>query len=247
MKVYKSKVLENRLISTDIYKMTIELDNLNEEIKPGQFFMLKTFDNSFLLPRPISVNDVEANTVTFIYRIQGTGTKSISNIKLAAKIQATGPLGNGYDFNQIKGKVAIIGGGLGVAPLQYLNKCLKNTVDVYLGYKEQVYLIDKFEKHANKTIVVTESGEVGLKGFVTDYIDYNMYDTIIACGPEVMMNKVANKCRDLNKKCFLSLERRMACGLGACLGCTVETIYGNKRACKDGPIFDREEIILGDI
>ncbi|MDD2493674.1 MAG: dihydroorotate dehydrogenase electron transfer subunit [Tissierellia bacterium] len=244
MKVYHSKVLENRLISTNIYKMTIEIDNLNNDIKPGQFFMLKTLDNSFLLPRPISVNEVGVNTVTFVYRIQGTGTKSISYVKLKDYIQATGPLGNGFDINLINGRVAIIGGGIGIAPLLYLTKCLKTTSDVYLGYKDEVYLVDEFRRYANKTVVVTENGGIGFKGFVTDYVDYNNYDIVITCGPEIMMNKIASKCRDLNIKCLVSLERRMACGLGACLGCTVETIYGNKRACKDGPIFAGEEILV---
>lgn len=244
MKVYKAKILENIVISTKIYRLTLEIDNLSDDIIPGQFFMLKTLDNSFLLPRPISVNDTGVNTLTFVYRVQGSGTKRISGLVAKEEIQATGPLGNGFNLDLLKNKVAIIGGGLGVAPLLYLAKKLNKNADVYLGYKDEVFLTDEFRKYVNKLVVVTEDGSIGLKGFVTDHIDYNNYDVIVTCGPEIMMSKIVKRCSELNKKCYVSLERRMACGLGACLGCTVETIHGNKRACKDGPIFLGEEIIL---
>lgn len=243
MKVYKTKIIENKIISTNIYRLTLEIENIND-IKPGQFFMLKTLDNSFLLPRPISVNDIGVNTVTFVYRIQGIGTKRLSSLVAEDEIQVTGPLGNGFNLDLLKGKVAVIGGGLGIAPLLYLTKKLNKNADVYLGYKDEVFLIDEFTKYAKKVVVVTEEGNLGLKGFVTDHIDYNNYDIVVTCGPEIMMNKIVKRCSELNKKCLLSLERRMACGLGVCLGCTVETVNGNKRACKDGPIFLGEEVII---
>jgi dihydroorotate dehydrogenase electron transfer subunit len=244
MKVYKSIILEKRQVSANIYKITIKLDDNSAEIKPGQFFMLKTLDNSFLLPRPISVNDAQINTVTFLYRIEGIGTKCISDLNVNDEIQATGPLGKGFDLNLMKGKVGIIGGGIGVAPLLYLAKELNKNADVYLGYRDEVYMTDEFEKYSNKTVIVTEDGSRGFKGFVTDYINYNDYDVIVTCGPEIMIKKIIEKCRNLNIKCYISLERRMACGLGACLGCTVETINGNKRVCKEGPVFSSEEIII---
>ena len=100
-----------------------------------------------------------------------------------------------------------------------------------------------FKSFADKTVIITEDGSYGEKGFVTDYVPYDKYDAVITCGPEIMMNKVINNCRNLNIKCYVSLERRMACGMGACLGCSVETKKGNKRACKDGPVFDSEELI----
>ena len=148
MKVYKRKILENKIISTNIYKMIIELAGNSTEIKPGQFFMLKTLDNSFLLPRPISVNDAGMNTVTFLYRIEGSGTKNISGLSVNDEIQATGPLGNGFDLSLLKGKVGIIGGGIGVAPLLYLAKELNKNADVYLGYRDEVYIANEFEKYS---------------------------------------------------------------------------------------------------
>lgn len=242
MKVLITKVTENKQILSNIYRLSAIFDY---EIKPGQFFMLKTLDNSFLLPRPISVNDVNGNIVSFLYRIEGQGTKKISNLRQNDEIQVFGPLGNGFDIEKLKGKIAIVGGGIGIAPLFYLSKILGRNADVYLGYKDSanMYISDEFKSIVNKIVVVTEDGSCGEKGFVTDYIPYDKYDFVITCGPEIMMNKIINNCRDKNIKCYVSLERRMACGMGACLGCTVETKKGNKRACKDGPVFDSEELM----
>ena len=242
MKVLITTVTENKQILNNIYKLSAEFE---AEIKPGQFFMLKTLDNSFLLPRPISVNDVNGNIASFLFRLEGQGTKNISKLCVNDKIQLFGPLGNGFDTEKLKGKTAIIGGGIGVAPLLYLTKILGINADVYLGYKdmENMYISEEFKIYANKIVIVTEDGSFGEKGFVTDFVPYNKYDAVVTCGPEIMMNKIMNICIANNIKCYLSLERRMACGIGACLGCTVETKNGNKRACKDGPVFDSEDLL----
>jgi len=240
MKVIKSKVIKNYLIANRIYKLSVEFEG---EINPGQFFMLKSLDNSFLLPRPISVNDFNDKTVTFMYRTEGIGTTKISTLKTGDELQLFGPLGNGFDLEELQGKTAIIGGGIGIAPLLYLTKKLGKKADVYIGFKDCVYCIEEFEKYAGKTTVVTEDGSLGEKGFVTECIDYSNYDSVVACGPEIMMNKVMDSCKYNNTKCFVSLERRMACGMGVCLGCTVVTKAGNKRACKDGPVFSSQELI----
>lgn len=242
MRVLKTTVIENKQISNNIYRISAEFKS---EIKPGQFFMLKTLDNSFLLPRPISVNDVNGNIVSFLYRIEGQGTKKISSLCANDEIQLFGPLGNGFDTEELKGKIAVIGGGIGIAPLLYLSKKLGKRADVYLGYKdlENMYIVEEFKSFVDKTLIVTEDGSFGEKGFVTDYVQYDKYDAVVTCGPEIMMNKIVNNCRINNIKCYISLERRMACGMGACLGCTVETKDGNKRACKDGPVFNSEELV----
>lgn len=242
MKVLVTAVEGNKQVSNNIYRLSAEFES---EIKPGQFFMLKTTDNSFLLPRPISINDVNGNIVSFLYRIEGQGTKKISSLSKNDELQLFGPLGNGFDLDKLKGKVAIIGGGIGIAPLLYLCKLLDKKADVYLGYKdrENMYIIDEFKSFAGRCVIVTEDGSFGEKGFVTDYVDYDEYDVVVTCGPEIMMKRIANICKDKKIKCYVSLERRMACGIGACLGCTVKTKTGNKRACKEGPVFDSEELI----
>lgn len=240
MKVFKSKITKNKCISSRIYKLSVEFSGV---IKPGQFFMLKTLDNSFLLPRPISVNDVNEKEVTFLYRTEGIGTTKISTMVTGSELQLFGPLGNGFDINELQGKIAVVGGGIGIAPLLYLVKLLGKKADVYLGFKDCVYCVEEFDKYADKMFIITEDGSVGEKGFVTDYIDYSKYDAIVTCGPEIMMNKIMSSCKEKNVRCYVSLERRMACGMGVCLGCTVMTKGGNKRACKDGPVFSSEELI----
>ena len=239
MKVIKSRIIENNLVSDRIYRLKVEFTG---DIIPGQFFMIKTLDNSFLLPRPISVHDFNQNELTFLYRTEGTGTTKISTMRENDALQLFGPLGIGFDVNELKGRTAIIGGGIGAAPLLYLSKVLGRNVDVYLGYKDDVYIDDLFRQYAGSTVVCTEDGCIGEKGFVTEFIDYKNYDAVVTCGPEIMMNKIIESCREHNIKCFVSLERRMACGMGVCLGCTVETKNGYKRACKDGPVFSADEL-----
>lgn len=241
MKVIKSSIIENINIEDRIYKLTAEFIG---DVNPGQFFMIKTLDNCFLLPRPISVNDVNNNSVTFLYRTEGTGTRKISTMKSGEKLQLFGPLGNGFNVDLLlKGNVAIVGGGIGIAPLLYLAKKLGKNADVFLGFKDCVYIVDEFKKYCNDLLITTENGSIGNKGFITDFIDYKKYEAVVTCGPEIMMKKVMENCKKQGTKCYVSLERRMACGMGVCLGCTVLTKEGNKRACKDGPVFSSEELI----
>ncbi|QSX05205.1 dihydroorotate dehydrogenase electron transfer subunit [Sedimentibacter sp. zth1] len=240
MKVTVSKIICNQQVINNIFKIVIQFSDV---IKAGQFFMLKTLNDEFLLPRPISVHDCNSNSVTFLYRVGGRGTQVISKLQANDEIQVFGPLGNGFDIDKIKGKIAIVGGGIGTAPLLYLTKKLNKDVDVFLGFKDVVYSVDEFSKHSNNVWITTEDGSVGQKGFVTSLIDFKKYDTVVTCGPEVMMNVVMNKCEEENIRCFVSLEKRMACGLGACLGCAIETKDGMKRVCKDGPVFEISELV----
>lgn len=249
MKICSSKILKNEQVIDNIYKLIIEFND--DKILPGQFFMLKTLNNEFLLPRPISVNDCDDNSVTFLYRVEGMGTKVMSNLAAGTEIQALGPTGNGFDLDKIKGKVAIIGGGIGTAPLLYLVKKLKLKPDVYLGFRDITYGLDEFEKYSDKLLIATEDGSLGQKGFVTALLNFDDYDCVVTCGPEIMMNAVMDACEKSKAKnnsskdikCYVSLEKRMACGVGACLGCVVETKDGMKRVCKDGPIFEASELL----
>lgn len=241
MKICNSKILKNEQVIDNIYKLIIEFKD--DKILPGQFFMLKTLNNEFLLPRPISVNDGDDNFVTFLYRVEGSGTKVMSNLTSGTEIQALGPLGNGFDLDKINGKIAIIGGGIGTAPLLYLAKKLETKADVYLGFRDVTYGLDEFRKYSDKLLIATEDGSLGQKGFVTSLLNFDDYDCVVTCGPEVMMNAVMNACEKSKTKCYISLEKRMACGVGACLGCVVETKNGMKRACKDGPVFEASELV----
>lgn len=237
---YKSvEIIENRKISDDIYLMT-----LNTDLKgtPGQFYMLRSWNLDPLLPRPISIFDVSENEISFLYQVVGKGTEIMANKKPRDKIELLGPLGNGFT---IEGeKVAVVGGGIGIAPLPYLCKKLKlenKYVEVFLGYRTKPYLTEKFEKIADKVHIATEDGSIGHKGYVTEIIGKD-FDTLYSCGPNLMMKSL----KDLNicDSEYYSLESRMACGIGACLGCSIKTVNGMKRVCHEGPIFSKDEVFL---
>ncbi len=239
---YQSTVLKQKEVCEGIFELTLEG---REVPKPGQFYMVKRDHGDYLLPRPISVYDFCEGKLKLLYRVEGKGTKSMARLKEGDTVQLLGPLGNGFDVDQMKGKVGIVGGGIGIAPLLYLAKKLEpKSVDIYLGYKEQDYCADSFQANGNKVTVVTESGKLGFKGFVTDFVKWDQYDTIVTCGPEIMMEKILRESQGKEVTVFASLERRMACGVGACLGCVVKTTTGNQRACKEGPVFNADHLIL---
>lgn len=244
MKTSLSRIIENIEISSGIYKMTIAVDT---KPVPGQFYMVKGLNGDYLLPRPISVHDYCDGNLVLLYRVSGHGTDMMSKMNDNMEVQLLGPLGNGFDLEAIKGKTAVIGGGIGTAPLLYLAKEMKKAdMDIFLGFKDIVYSIEDFENTGKNVIVATEDGSVGKKGFVTDCVDYDKYKTVITCGPDIMMNKIIKTCVDYKIDIYASLEKRMACGVGACLGCVTETINGNKRVCKDGPVFKGSELVISE-
>jgi dihydroorotate dehydrogenase electron transfer subunit len=238
------KTYENVEISEGVYMLSIK-GKFN--VKPGQFFMLKIGSAEPLLPRPISVYDVCEDKISFLYQIVGEGTKLLSKLKENDEIQIMGPLGNGFDVEKIKGNIAVVSGGIGIAPLIYLIKKLTDCkIDLYAGFRTVDYSVDTVSKYVNKTYISTESGSIGHKGYVTDLINPQKYNTVICCGPEIMMKKVVRKCNDVNVPVYVSMESHMACGIGACLVCTCKTVDGNKRTCKDGPVFLGKDLIFND-
>jgi dihydroorotate dehydrogenase electron transfer subunit len=238
------KIYENVEISEGVYMLSIK-GKFN--VKPGQFFMLKVGDLEPLLPRPISVYDVSSEKISFLYQIVGTGTKLLSKLKENDAIQMMGPLGNGFDVEKIKGKIAVVSGGIGIAPLIYLIKSLTGcAIDLYAGFRTVDYSVDTVEKYVNKTYLSTENGKIGHKGYVTDLINPKEYEKVICCGPEIMMKKVVCMCKDAKVPVYVSMENHMACGIGACLVCTCKTKDGNKRTCKDGPVFLGKDLIFND-
>lgn len=237
-------ILENKKISENIYKISIEG---KFEGKPGQFYMLKTTNSEFLLPRPISIYDVKEDRVEFLYQVAGEGTKIISKLNEGDYMQVMGPLGNGFEVDKIKGKIAIVTGGIGVAPVGMLIRNLKECkIDLYSGFRDIDYAVEDLKEYVSKIEISTETGEVGHKGYVTDLLKPQNYDLIITCGPEIMMKKIVEMCKKENVKCLVSMENRMACGIGACLGCTCKTDKGNLRTCKEGPVFWGEELMLDE-
>ncbi len=235
-----AKIISNERLSKDFFLMKVEEEN---HAVMGQFYMLRAWGEYPLLSRPISVFDADEHSVSFLYKVVGKGTEIFAGLKAGAEIKLDGPHGNG--FPEAEGKIALVGGGVGIAPLYLTAKTLKklnpaSKVDIYLGFSDQAILVDSYEKVADQVTL-----NVG--GFVTDDIDPLQYDVIMTCGPEIMMKVLYKKCRSVGAKAplYVSMENRMACGIGACLVCTCKTAAGNKRACKDGPVMLGSEV-FGD-
>ena len=181
-----------------------------------------------------------------MYRTIGNGTEKMAHLKKGAEIELLGPLGNGFPVDQVKGKIALVGGGVGIPPLYETAKKLielGNSVDVYLGYRDELFAFEEFLNVSENLFVSSEHGNEGYKGYITDIFHAEQYDAVFTCGPEVMMLKVRELCKEANVPSWLSMEKRMACGIGACLVCNCDTTRGTVRTCKDGPVFFGNDIL----
>jgi NAD(P)H-flavin reductase len=223
----------------------------------GQFFMIKPERTSVFLPRPISIFEYNASQklVKFLIAKRGRGTEELSMLNYGEKVRLTGPLGNKWaDFLPEDGKAALIGGSVGIAPLAALTaEKYDFSFDFYAGLKKGFR--EKREENffmggainAVKVVITAEDGRNALGGRIVDYFfEPQNYSVIFACGSTPMLRAIKKKCEHKKVPCFLSLERRLACGAGACLGCTIPTVNGNRRCCTDGPIFPSEEILFNE-
>lgn len=240
-KAYKvGEVLSNDKLATDIYKVKVKGDFKG---RAGQFYMLRAWGEYPLLSRPISIYDVGDGFIEFLYAVVGEGTRIISELQKGDNLELLGPLGNGFDTDKTYGKVALVCGGIGIAPLLYLAKNIKACkLDLLAGFRDEVYCVDEFEPYA-KIKIATEDGSVGERGFVTRLLENKIYDALFVCGPTPMMKAVAQMkvCEDT----FVSLEAHMGCAIGACLGCQVEMRSGEiLRICHEGPVFKAGEVVL---
>ena len=246
-------VVSQESIGAGIYSMWIQTDRIAADAKPGQFVSLYTNDKSKILPRPISLCEIdkENGRLHLVYRVtgQGTGTDEFSQMKAGDTIPVLGPLGNG--FPQEGENVFLIGGGIGVPPMLEMAKQLNCEKQIILGYRdENLFLRDEFEAYG-EVFVATEDGSVGTKGNVLDAIrEQNLTaDVIYACGPTPMLRAIKKYAEENGIECYISLEERMACGIGACLACVCKSRekdahsnVNNKRICKDGPVFLSTEV-----
>lgn len=201
--------------------------------KAGQFFMMNPAESYPLLARPISTFEITDHSIKFLFKVVGEGTAILSKRRKGDDIQVRGPYGNG--FPEVEGRVALVGGGMGTAPLYETGKrLLKNpkikTVDMFLGFSDEMILEEEWKK-------VSHHFTYNIGGKITDYIDVSRYDVVLACGPEVMLEALNAKCKNEGVTLYVSIEKRMACGIGACLVCSCAANNGNKKVCKDGPVF----------
>ena len=247
------KIVSQEEIGTGIFSMWLQADRMAEAARPGQFLSLYTRNGSKLLPRPISICEIdkEDSSLHLVYRIAGKGTAEFSEKQTGDHLSVMGPLGNGFP---LKGKKAfLIGGGIGIPPILELAKQLKCEKQIVLGYRNSdMFLLDEFKKQG-EVYIATEDGSVGTKGNVLDAIRENALDAevIYACGPTPMLRALKNYAAENNIECWISMEEKMACGIGACLACVCKskevdghTNVHNKRVCKEGPVFLAEEVEL---
>ena len=241
------KVIENRKINSDYYILEVESTESTSGILPGQFveILVKNTRNAFLR-RPISIYDVnpERNSFELLIQIIGEGTQLLSELKSGDSVDIMFPLGKSFTMSNEGQRVLLVGGGVGVAPLLYLSKKLKEkgvNSHILLGGRgtDNIIEVDNFKKYSTVHIS-TDDGSIGEKGFVTQHsVMQNMdFDMIYSCGPDPMMRAVAKLANEQNVNCEVSLENMMACGIGACLCCVTETTSGHQCVCTDGPVFN---------
>ena len=249
-------ILSQERIAQDIYSMWIRTEAAQTAV-PGQFLSMYTNDGSKLLPRPISICEINRTdgSLRVVYRVTGrhTGTELFSRMQEGDTLPVIGPLGNGFPYEKAQGKrVFLIGGGIGVPPILELAKQMKcDKKQIIVGYRDrETFLKDEFEQNG-EVYISTEDGSVGTKGNVMDAIRENALgaDIIYACGPTPMLRAVKAYAEENGIECYISLEERMACGIGACLACVCKskekdhhTNVNNKRICKDGPVFLSTEV-----
>ena len=248
-------ILEQREISDQIYSLWLHADDIVREARPGQFVSVYCRDESRLLPRPISICelDEERGRLRLVYRAVGAGTQEFSGYGPGETLELVGPLGNGFPLDKGYEKPLLIGGGIGVPPMVELAKWLPGDKAIVSGYRNgDLFLKEELSRNA-ALYVATEDGSAGTKGNVLDAVRENRLeaDAIFACGPAPMLRALKAYAAEQGIDCYLSLEERMACGIGACLACVctskdvdAHTNVKNKRICKDGPVFAAEEIEL---
>lgn len=252
-------VVSQKQIGTGIYDLTIQTKEIAAAAKAGQFVSVYSNDASKLLPRPISLCGIDrkAGTLRLVYRVTGehTGTEEFSRLQAGDTMKIMGPLGNGFTVEKGR-KTFLIGGGIGVPPMLQLAKEMKDAGEnfqIVMGYRDAgTFLLDEF-KEQGESFVATEDGSVGTKGNVLDAIRENHLDAdvIYACGPTPMLRALKAYAEEQNMTCYVSMEERMACGIGACFACVCNSTekdahsnVKNKRICKEGPVFNAKEVEL---
>lgn len=235
------RIAENAPIAPSVYRMVLEGDT-RYIVNPGQFVEIRL--DGLFLRRPISVCDADERSFTIIYKVVGKGTEQMARLSVGDGLDVLTGLGNGYDLSRAGERPVLIGGGVGIPPLYLLAKRLRaqgTAVSVILGFnrKEEIFYEAEFRALGCSVAVTTADGSYGTEGFVTAAMEQE-YTYFYACGPLPMLKAV---CERASCSGSCSLEERMGCGFGACMGCSILTKGGVKRVCKEGPVFSKEEIL----
>ena len=251
MKDYIATIVNNEQIADNVYAVTFDLGE-TAKVRCGQFGNISV-GGTHLLRRPIAICKTEGNTVTFCYQIKGEGTQLLKTMGAGTRLNVLMPLGNGFFVEENEQKVALVGGGVGVFPLISVLREYGATKEIsaYIGYRNKgaVCGVEEFEK-AHKFVGVTDDGSFGEKmnavqAFAADLAKGNRPDVVLACGPTPMLRALISLVEQENLPCYVSLEERMGCGIGACLVCVCDMTNGKKaRVCKDGPVFNAKDVQL---
>lgn len=248
------EIIKKEETAEGMFDLTLSCKDMSDMANAGQFVHISV--PGFFLRRPISICDIDKDkgTIRIVFQIRGKGTDALSKFEVGEKLDMMGPLGNGFRLLDSSKKAIVIGGGIGTPPMLAAAKHYGENATAISGFrtKELVILQDDFKAQGNKTILCTDDGTAGEKGFVTDAlvncIKEEKPDIIYACGPAVMLKAVSEIAEENNIRCQISLEERMACGVGACLGCAVKMKIGGREfyghVCKNGPVFESKEVVL---
>ncbi|WP_444658628.1 dihydroorotate dehydrogenase electron transfer subunit [Caproiciproducens sp. R2] len=243
------KITEKKQLTADVFDLTVEAGELAKAASAGQF--AHVYVPGKTLRRPISICEIDraAGTLRFVFQIRGEGTAWLADACPGDTLDILAPLGNGYSLGNTRQKAVFVGGGIGVPPLLEAAKAFGKNAAVLAGFRneESIILKEDFEKNGNRVLIATDDGSFGCHGLVTDLLKGLDFTVIFACGPVPMLKAVCRTAAARGVPCQISLEERMACGIGACLGCACRLkkdgteFYGH--VCKDGPVFDSETVV----
>ena len=257
----KCRVLDHQQLSPQHYKLTLASPYISSHAEPGQFVNVKCAEGyDPLLRRPLSIHRISKEHKRFelLYEVVGKGTELLSHSSVGSEIDILGPLGKGFTVNPDKKISILVAGGMGVAPLLFLAEYLKNKVKVLyilIGAKSRDLVLceEEFKNISDQVLIATDDGSYGKKGFISDLLLNFLNDqlgtrdaglaTIYSCGPQPMLRAISDLAFQKKIDCQVSMEQKMACGIGTCLGCVIQTKDGYKKVCDEGPVFDGKDII----
>lgn len=258
-KIIPAEILSNRPIADNIMELKLLAPEVASAAKPGQFVNVYTKDSSLLLPRPISICDTKGEILTLVYAVVGKGTRWFADCCAGDRLRISTPLGNGFDVSGLRegDEALLIGGGIGVCPLIRLAKVLAEKgvrVKAAMGFRDEPFLVEEMKATGAEVVVATDSGRVGYQGTALAAameagLDRKQW---FSCGPKVMLKFVAREGAARGRKVQISMEERMGCGYGACVGCVVDVLTPEKaepvrkKVCKDGPVFWGSEVVFDE-
>lgn len=247
------RLIRKKQLTADIYDVTVEAGALAKAAQPGQFAHIYVPGKTLRRPISICEADAAAKTLRFVFQVRGEGTHLLAQSALGDSLDLLAPLGHGFTLGDTNRRAVFVGGGIGLPPLLAAAKPFGENAVVLAGFRtaEAVILQKDFERAGGRVLIATDDGTCGHHGLVTDLLAGLSFDAVFACGPKPMLQAAARAAKERGVPCQVSMEERMACGVGACLGCAVRLrgengaeSYGH--VCKDGPVFDAEQMVWGD-